>query len=79
MIAASGGDTFLSGALLGIVTGFLMGLVFRSWLVWRIRSRARKSAAEAARAWQAPMDRVATNGQTAPRHSARRRSPVRRP
>jgi hypothetical protein len=74
MIAASGGDAFLSGAMLGIVTGFLMGLVFRSWLVWGIRSRARKSAAEAARARQAPMDRVATNGHAAPRHSARLQS-----
>lgn len=72
MIAASGGDAFLSGAMLGIVTGFLMGLVFRSWLVWRIRSRARKSAAEAARARQAPMDHVAGNGHAA--HSARRQS-----
>jgi hypothetical protein len=74
-MAGSGGDAFLSGALLGIVTGFLMGLVFRSWLVWRIRSRARKCAAEAARARQAPMDRVAANGQAAPQLAARRRSP----
>ncbi len=74
MIAESGGDAFLSGALLGVVIGFLMGLVFRSWLVWRIRSRAWKRAGDAAVRRQASMDRVGANGQEAPEHSAGRPS-----
>jgi hypothetical protein len=63
VIAASGGDPFLSGVLVGIATGFLVGLVFRAVLVWRIRSRA---WAEAARRTQMPTDRVATNGHASP-------------
>jgi hypothetical protein len=72
MIATSGGDAFWSGALVGTVTGFMTGLVFRSWLVWRIRSRAWKSAAEAARRTQMRTDRVTANGQVTPQHPAGR-------
>jgi hypothetical protein len=69
MIAASGGDPFLSGVVLGLVTGFLMGLVFRSWMAWRIRSRAWKDATEAARRRQMGADRVAGNGHAKPLRS----------
>lgn len=69
MVAAGGGDAFFSGVLLGIVTGILAAPVFRSWLVWRSRSRVSERAGEATDSRQRSRARAAANGHATPRHS----------
>jgi hypothetical protein len=72
MMAASGGDAFFSGALLGIVTGILTAPVLRSWLVWRSRSQASERADEAAHLEGPPTSHAAVNGRASLKRSSGR-------